>query len=55
MVCRYCGDEVKRYGKNDYKLMCGRCANKSSLLPKFVEARDNLRERLGLKRMWEKK
>jgi hypothetical protein len=49
-ICKYCGIEYNprrgyRYG------MCGNCSCKSVLLPKFIKARDDLREQLGLERL----
>jgi hypothetical protein len=51
MICKYCGKEY-RDSRAYPKPYCGTCKEKKKLLPRFVEARDNLREQLGLERMW---
>lgn len=50
MACKYCGKEYTDKGEYP-KAFCGTCKAKRMLLPRFVEARDNLRELLGLERM----
>lgn len=50
MDCQYCGKPV---GKKN-AITCYTCKHKAELLPLFVEARDELREKLGLKPMPEK-
>ena len=52
MMCKYCGKEYKNNGNN--KDVCGTCGSKVPLLPKFIEARDAARQRLGLKPMGSK-
>ena len=48
LICRYCGKEVTRlYARNT----CKKCHEKVYVLPKFVKARDDLREKLGLERL----
>ena len=45
-ICPYCDKEY------DAKVSaCPTCASKRRLIPAFVKARDDLREKLGLKRM----
>ena len=48
MKCKSCGDLLYDRG---YSKVCGRCAIKTSLLPLFVKARDDVREAFGLERM----
>ena len=48
MKCKYCGDLLYDRG---YSKVCGRCAIKTSLLPSFIKARDDLRVLCGLERM----
>ena len=48
-VCKYCGEHFKQTGK--YPDICAKCADKAALLPRFVKARDDLRELHGLERM----
>jgi hypothetical protein len=45
--CQYCGKPV---GKKD-AITCYTCKHKAGLLPLFIEARDELREKLGLPHM----
>ena len=47
--CRYCDKEFTPRGRR--KDVCGTCEGKASVLPSFVEARDNLRVLLGRKPM----
>lgn len=46
--CKYCGVEFER---SKSRRVCERCADKTKLLPAFVKARDDLREKCGLERM----
>ena len=47
--CTYCGKwHTNMFGKKT----CYTCAGKTDLLPRFREARDNLREKLDLERMY---
>lgn len=48
-VCKYCGKEYVPNGNRANT--CGGCNHKAILMPKFVKARDDLREKLGLERM----
>ena len=50
-VCKYCGRELKPKELKKTHRQCFKCGQKSVLLPCFVKARDDLRERLGLPRM----
>ena len=52
-VCKYCGREYPD-NRKIAKSWCGTCNDKVSLLPKFVQARDDLRELCGLERMYAK-
>lgn len=45
-ICLYCEREFEEYGQ-----ACPSCANKRPLIREFVKARDDLREKCGLKRM----
>lgn len=47
-ICKYCGEE---YSNSQTSGVCTCCYHKVKLLPRFREARDVLREKLGLKRM----
>lgn len=49
--CKYCGEQFPKRGNSQ---VCSRCVGKSSLLPLFVKARDDVREAFGLERMGEK-
>lgn len=49
-VCKYCGKEYNAWHKNRVNC-CGTCSGKVTLLPEFIKARDDLREKLGLERM----
>lgn len=49
LICKYCEKEYQREGHA--KGVCGTCASKVTLLPKYIEARDALRRKLGLKPM----
>ena len=49
MDCKYCGSPIK--SKKKRYTVCGTCKHKSRLLPLFIEARDELREKLGLPHM----
>ena len=51
-VCKYCGEDLTQTEIKKSKRLCFRCADKSTLIPRFIKARDDLRERLGLERMW---
>ena len=50
-VCKYCGKELSKWEMRNHGRVCGRCGHKSQLLHRYVKARDDLRERLGLQRM----
>lgn len=52
MICKYCGKEFNH--TSDAKRVCGTCSEKVRLLPAFIEARDALRQKLGLKPMGSK-
>lgn len=47
--CKYCGIESRLRGG-----VCENCCRKKPLLPRFVKARDDLREKLGLERLGDK-
>lgn len=47
-VCKYCDGEVRYNGKDG---VCEKCRHKEPLRPRFVKARDDLREKLGLERL----
>ena len=47
MKCKYCGGECRKEIKNG---VCDCCRPKAKVLPRFVKARDDLREKLGLER-----
>ena len=50
MICKYCGVEYDTH--RAYRIgLCPSCDRKVSSVRKFGKARDDLRERLGLKRM----
>ena len=46
-ICKYCGNEYSSCGSG----WCEKCREKVPLLPRYKEARDYLRKRLGLERM----
>ena len=50
-VCKWCGKKLTKSDIKRHSMACNCCQNKSYLLPRFVKARDDLRERLGMKRM----
>lgn len=43
--CKHCGDEFRSYNGH---AACGRCNNKTVLLPRYAAARDELRRLTGL-------
>ena len=45
--CKYCGKETK----NVIKCICDNCGGKKETADRFVKARDDLREKLGLGRL----
>ena len=48
MICKHCG----KYSKRDYGWdACNNCKNKIVPLRKFAKVRDDLRQKVGLKRM----
>lgn len=49
MTCKYCGRDSVPVGQKNK--MCCNCSGKAPLLPEFVKARDDLRERCGLDRL----
>jgi DNA-directed RNA polymerase subunit RPC12/RpoP len=49
-VCKYCGKEFE-YKVGKRLTACARCCDKVTLLPRFIKARDDLRELCGLERM----
>lgn len=48
-ICKWCDKEYVANGRN--LNVCSTCGSKAPLRPKFVAARDALRERCGLKPM----
>lgn len=47
-TCKYCGKEFPENTKHKSR-MCGVCAAKSTLIPRFAIERDKLRVKCGLK------
>lgn len=50
-TCKYCGKKLTQHEIKHNRTMCGTCGNKSPLIPRFIKARDNLCQALGMKRM----
>ena len=50
-MCKYCGKVLTDCELKKNALMCGTCGHKSTLIPRYIKARDDLRERLCLKRI----
>ena len=44
-LCKYCGNAVNPKSSG---LVCERCRNKSVYLPRFVQARDTIRAKMGM-------
>lgn len=47
-TCKYCDSQAKNINKDG---VCENCRHKAPLRPRFVKARDDLREKLGLERL----